>query len=131
MSVALSPDVIFGLTGIGVFGIGLLGALSAQDRLRRILALKLCSTGAGYILVVGAWRAPPDTPDPMPHALVITGIVVMISATALALAIIRRLQTLEDAERHGASEPEPQSPAAALTPSGPRPETNNGSRADE
>jgi len=94
----MSPDAIYGLTGIAVFGLGLLGALVAQDRLRRVLALKLCSVGAGFVLVVAAWRAPPEVPDPVPHALVITGIVVMVSATAVALALIRRLHTLEHAE---------------------------------
>ena len=96
----MTPDLIYGLTGIAVFGIGLVGALCAQDRLRRVLALKLCSVGAGFLLVVGAWREPPATPDPVPHALVITGIVVMVSATAVALALIRRLQTLEATDEH-------------------------------
>ncbi|MCC5955588.1 MAG: NADH-quinone oxidoreductase subunit K [Natronohydrobacter sp.] len=91
----MTPDLIYGLTGIAVFGIGLVGALCVQERLRRVLALKLCSVGAGFVLVVGAWREPPEMPDPVPHALVITGIVVMVSATAVALALIRRLQTLE------------------------------------
>ena len=91
----MTPDLIYGLTGIAVFAIGLTGALCAQDRLRRVLALKLCSLGAGFLLVVAAWREPPTAPDPVPHALVITGIVVMISATAVALALIRRLQSLE------------------------------------
>ena len=91
----MTPDLIYGLTGIAVFAIGLVGALCAQDRLRRVLALKLCSVGAGFVLVVAAWRSPPADPDHVPHALVITGIVVMVSATAVALALIRRLQTLE------------------------------------
>jgi multicomponent Na+:H+ antiporter subunit C len=91
----MTLDLIYGMTGIAVFGIGLFGAIAAQERLRRVLALKLCSVGAGFILVVAAWRQPPAAPDPVPHALVITGIVVMVSATAVALALIRRLQTLE------------------------------------
>ena len=94
----MTPDLIYGLCGIAVFGIGLVGAFCAQDRLRRVLALKLCSVGAGFLLVVGAWREPSATPDPVPHALVITGIVVMVSATAVALALIRRLQTLESTD---------------------------------
>lgn len=91
----LTPDLIYGVTGVLVFAIGLVGALCAQDRLRRVLALKLASVGAGFVLVVAAWRNPPVAPDPVPHALVITGIVVMVSATAVALALIRRLQSLE------------------------------------
>ncbi len=91
----MTPDLIYGVTGIAVFAIGLVGAIVAQNRLRRVLALKLCSVGAGFVLIVAAWRSPPDAPDPVPHALVITGIVVMVSATAVALALIRRLHSLE------------------------------------
>lgn len=91
----MTPDLIYGLTGIAVFAIGLMGALSLQDRLRRVMALTLCSVGAGFVLVVAAWRSPPAMPDPVPHALVITGIVVMVSATGVVLALIRRLHSLE------------------------------------
>lgn len=91
----MNADLIYGAAGLAVFGIGLWGAIALRDRLRRLLGLKLCSVGAGYVLIVGAWREPPAVPDPVPHALVITGIVVMISATAAALALIRRLHSLE------------------------------------
>ena len=96
--IPMTPDLIYGLVGLAVFGTGLAGALCLRDRLRRVVALKLCSVGAGFVLVAGAWRAPPAAPDPVPHALVITGIVVMLSATAVALALIRRLHALEQAE---------------------------------
>ena len=33
---------------------------------------------------------------PLPHALVLTGIVVAVSATAMALALGRRLEALDD-----------------------------------
>jgi len=36
--------------------------------------------------------------DPVPHALVLTGIVVAVSATAMALALGRRLEALNDDE---------------------------------
>ena len=91
----MTPAMIYGLSGLAVFGIGLHGALTLQSALRRLLALKLCGVGAAFLLIVAAWRDGPALPDPVPHALVITGIVVMISATALALALIRRIATLE------------------------------------
>ena len=91
----MNPALIYGLAGIVVFGIGLVGALCLRDRLRRLLALNLCGVGAAFVLVAGAWRVPPAPADPVPHALVITGIVVLVSATAVALALIRRLHTLE------------------------------------
>lgn len=91
----MTAELIYGAAGLAVFAIGLWGAIALRDRLRRLLGLKLCSVGAGFVLVVGAWREPPAAPDPVPHALVITGIVVMISATAAALALIRRLHSME------------------------------------
>lgn len=91
----MTTGMIFGITGLAVFAIGLFGALVIIEPLRRVLALMLCSGGAGFLLVVSAWRTPPVVVDPVPHALVITGIVVMVSATAVALALIRRLHTLE------------------------------------
>jgi multicomponent Na+:H+ antiporter subunit C len=92
----LDTGTIFGIAGMIVFGIGLFGALSARGSLRRVLALKLCGVGASFILIVAAWRGPAMPADPVPHALVITGIVVMVSATAVALALIRRIHSLEN-----------------------------------
>lgn len=91
----MSTGLIYGLAGIAVFGIGLFGSLSATDGLRRVLALNLCGVGASFVLIVAAWRVPPLPADPVPHALVITGIVVMVSATAVALSLIRRIHSLE------------------------------------
>ena len=95
----MSPDLIYGLAGLGIFGLGLWRALSLTAPLRRVLALKLCAVGASFILIVAAWRQPPGAADAVPHALVITGIVVMVSAMALALALIRRIAVLERAGR--------------------------------
>ena len=54
-------------------------------------------TGVFMLLISIAYRGPDVAPDPIPHALVLTGIVVAVSATALALALVRRLHT-EDAD---------------------------------
>ena len=35
-----------------------------------------------------------DVPDPVPQAMVLTGIVVAVAATALALALVRRFHAL-------------------------------------
>ncbi|TCO74275.1 NADH-quinone oxidoreductase subunit K [Rhodovulum euryhalinum] len=91
----MTEATIYGLAGLAVFGLGLMGVLGAADRLRRLVALNLCAGGAAMVLVASSWRPPPAAPDPVPHALVITGIVVMVSATAVALALIRRLYSLE------------------------------------
>jgi len=50
--------------------------------------------GSGVFLVLVALgaRTPGASPDPVPHAMVITGIVVAVSATALALALMLRVR---------------------------------------
>ena len=45
------------------------------------------------MLIASAYRAPHGLPDPVPHAMVLTGIVVAVSMTALALVLAGRLLT--------------------------------------
>jgi len=54
----------------------------------------MLSLGSGVFLMLVALggRTPGNVPDPVPHAMVITGIVVAVSATALALALVLRVQ---------------------------------------
>ncbi len=87
----LPEYIVFGLTGIGLFVIGLRAALVQAAALARILAINVAGTGIFLVFVTLAYRGHDAAPDPVPHALVLTGIVVAVSATALALALVRRL----------------------------------------
>lgn len=89
-------EVVYGLAGAGLFAMGLYGALLRRSVLGRILAINICGAGVFMILVALAYRGPGLSPDPVPHALVLTGIVVAVSATALALALGRRLTQADD-----------------------------------
>jgi multicomponent Na+:H+ antiporter subunit C len=93
----LTTEIIYGLTGVGLFAIGLRGAVSHASALARILAINVCGAGVFLVFVSSAYRAPGEVADPVPHALVLTGIVVAVSATALALALGRRLKGADDA----------------------------------
>ena len=55
-------------------------------------------TGAGVfqLLIAVAYRGLDQAPDPVPQALVLTGIVVAVSATSLALALWQRLEDGDD-----------------------------------
>lgn len=77
------------LAGLATFGTGLAGVFATGHAIRRILAANLTATGLFLVLVGFARRS--DPPDPVAHALVLTGIVVAVSGTGLALAIARRL----------------------------------------
>jgi multicomponent Na+:H+ antiporter subunit C len=82
---------LYALCGVAVFGIGFYGAVVGRHLLRRIVALNLMGSGVFLVFVALAHRTPSGRPDPVPHAMVLTGVVVAVSATALALALVRRL----------------------------------------
>ena len=81
----------YALTGLGLFTLGLYALIVYRHLLRKILAINVMGSGVFLVLVALAARTQ-DVPDPVPHAMVITGIVVAISATALALALMLRLR---------------------------------------
>ena len=94
----MSQYLLYAIVGILLFSIGLLGLILHLHLLRRILALNVMSTGIFLIYVALAKRAG-DLPDPVPLAMVLTGLVISVSATAVALVLIVRVQHL-----HGAAE---------------------------
>jgi len=107
MTVALQPGVLFGLCGAVLVGIGLFAIVTSSVLLRRIIGCNIL--GAGIFLVFGAVArrgagAGLDA-DPVPQALVITGIVVAFSASALAIALLKRLSELNVGERRGTAAP--------------------------
>ena len=86
----MTQTLLFALTAAGLFGIGLYGLLTGQQLLRKVLALNLMGS-AVFLLLIALARRDPTGSDPVPHALVLTGIVIAVSATAFALSLIRRL----------------------------------------
>ena len=88
----LTEQLVFGLSGIVLFALGFRAAFTQRSVLRRVLAINIAGGGLFLVLVSVAYRGSGAAPDPVPHALVLTGIVVAFSATALALALRRRLQ---------------------------------------
>ena len=89
----MSAVLLYALTGVGLFALGLRGLMIHSHLLRKLLALNIMGSGVFLLLVALAKRAD-NNPDPVPHAMVITGIVVAVSATAMALALILRLRAL-------------------------------------
>ncbi|MDA0629538.1 NADH-quinone oxidoreductase subunit K, partial [Acinetobacter baumannii] len=74
----------------------LVAHLLVGDLIRRIVALNVASGGVMMILLALADRT--DVPDPVPQALVLTGIVIMAAVTGLALALARRVERARDEE---------------------------------
>lgn len=88
----INSGLVFAVTGIILFTMGASGVILMNNLLRRILAFNLMGSGIFLVLVGLAQRQ--GTVDPVPQAMVLTGIVVAVAATALALALARRLHAL-------------------------------------
>lgn len=87
----MSAALAYALTGAAIAALSTYRLLVATDLLRRILAINLLGTGIFVMLIAIGFREGGATPDPVPHALVLTGIVVAVSATGLALSLARQL----------------------------------------
>ena len=89
----MSAADLYGLAGSAMVGIGLYGLVVQAGILRKILAVNLL--GAGIFLLFGVVARRGAVPglgsDPVPQAMVITGIVVAFAATAIAAALLVRL----------------------------------------
>jgi multicomponent Na+:H+ antiporter subunit C len=84
--------LVFALTGVGLMLLGLYALVVQAHLLRKVLALNILSSGIFLLLAGLAGRTPSGEPDPVPHAMVLTGIVVAVAATALALALLLALR---------------------------------------
>lgn len=80
------------LAGAALFAIGFFALLAQAHLLRRILAINVMGSGVFFVFITLAAQTPGAVPDPVPHAMVLTGIVVSVCATGLALALAERVQ---------------------------------------
>lgn len=89
----MNAATLFGLIAAVLIGLGLFGLIVNPHPLRKILAFNVI--GSGVFLLFGAIARRGAGAglggDPVPQALLITGIVVAFSATALAVALLLRL----------------------------------------
>ncbi|MGY4487114.1 multisubunit Na+/H+ antiporter MnhC subunit/uncharacterized MnhB-related membrane protein [Bradyrhizobium sp. LM3.2] len=91
--IAMSSVSVFGLCAAAAVGLGLYGLITNPQSLRKILAFNLLGSGVFLLFgIVGRRGAAAGVGnDPVPQALVITGVVVAFSATAMAIALLLRL----------------------------------------
>lgn len=101
----MTPSVLAGLTGAALVGLGLYGLILHPHPLRKLLAFNLIGSGVFLVFGIVARRgaAAGFRFDPIPQAMVITGIVVAFAASAIAVALILRLSV---ASSHVTLDPE-------------------------
>ncbi|TKR22013.1 hypothetical protein FA014_18720 [Cellulomonas hominis] len=91
-----APD-LFLVLGAVVTLLGATRLLTTRDHLRQVIALNVA--GAGTLLVLVALGSDgTGTADPVLQALALTGIVITVAVTGLALVLVRRLDDADDAE---------------------------------
>jgi len=89
----MNAGTLFGLCAAVVIGVGVFGLIVNPHPLRKILAFNVVGSGVFLLFGAIAYRGAGAGlgGDPVPQALLITGIVVAFSATALAVALLLRL----------------------------------------
>lgn len=102
----MTIPLIYAQVAVILMGIGFYGLLIYSHLVKKILALNVAGSGVFLFLVAAADQTSGPVPDPVPHAMVLTGIVVAISATALALALACRIHQVTGTARLTENEPE-------------------------
>ena len=88
---------LYAMLGVALFCVGLYALATRRHLLAQILALNIMGSAVFMLLVALARRG--AAVDPVPHAMVITGIVVAVSATALGLRLMLRVAQSTGAAR--------------------------------
>ncbi|HKK93158.1 MAG TPA: NADH-quinone oxidoreductase subunit K [Longimicrobiales bacterium] len=89
----MNAAILYALAGGGLFLLGLLGLLARSHLFWKVFGLNFMGSGIFLLLVAGAPRLPDGGADPVPQAMVLTGIVVAVSATAVALGMALRVMS--------------------------------------
>ena len=85
------------------------GALLMHPHLlQKIIALNVMSSGVFLLLIAIAQRDADEFPDPVPQAMVLTGLVVGVSVSGLALVLARRIYRETGRATLSSAEDEPQ-----------------------
>jgi multicomponent Na+:H+ antiporter subunit C len=96
----MSGPALYGLCAAALVGVGLFGLILHPAPMRKVIAVNLIGFGVFLFFGVAAQRgaAAGLAGDPVPQAVVITGIVVAFAATALAVALILRIARTDAAD---------------------------------
>ncbi len=95
----MTIDAVYAALACVIFVIGLRGLFLQPHLLHKVLALNVMSSGVFLLLVAIARRNADPRPDPVPLAMVLTGIVVAVSVSGLAIVLARRLYVTEAIDR--------------------------------
>ncbi len=87
----MTPLDLYTLAGAVLFALGFHALLGRAHLLWKVLGVNVAAGGIFLILLAAPPRLDPAVADPVPQAMVLTGIVVAVAATAVALGIALRV----------------------------------------
>lgn len=85
--------MIYTFGGVLLFALGTYGLIARRHLIHKVISANFMGSGVFLILIGLGNRTPENGPDPVPQAMVLTGIVVTVALTALGLAIVKRYYT--------------------------------------
>ena len=91
----ITQDILYSLTGLTLFSIGLFGLIACAHIIRKLIAINIMGIGIFMLLLATAHHE--TVTDPVPHAMVLTGIVVAVAGTALCLWLSIAIHRLNQA----------------------------------
>ena len=125
----MTSETVYGLCAAVLVGLGLYGTICHAWIMRRILSLNLLT--AGIFLFIGiiakrgggvaAAAGTGSDGDPVPQALVITGLVVAFAASAISVALLKRLGEKNPSPPESEATHHPPLPTAPGSQAGPLP----------
>jgi multicomponent Na+:H+ antiporter subunit C len=83
---------VYAVVAVVLFVLGLHRLVTDPNLLRKVLSVNVMGAGVFLLLVATAYRNRAPLPDAVPHAMVLTGIVVAVSMTGFSLVLMRRLE---------------------------------------
>ena len=89
----MTQTLLYSIAGIILFGIGLFGVIAAAHIIRKLIAVNIMGIGVFMVLLATARHG--AVTDPVPHAMVLTGIVVAVAGTALCLWLALKIHLLD------------------------------------
>lgn len=90
----MSTALLYAGSGIILFSIGLHALLVRRHLLRKILSANIMGSGVFMVFIAMGARVADGVTDPVPQAMVLTGIVVSLCFTAVAIVLAVRIHKL-------------------------------------
>ncbi len=85
----MTSALLYAGAGVVLFAVALLALFLRRHLLRKLMAANIAGSGV-FLFLLGTAADGDAPPDPVPQAMVLTGIVVTVSVTAYGVALLRR-----------------------------------------